>query len=90
MAVSLTHIIDIAANSVSFCDEDSVDNIFDLFLKKTDANQQIVGIPPETPNTLQALAESISTDGTSNNTITSQLNTKASSSYVHTALHKHR
>ena len=43
MPLSLTNSNDIFANSVSLSAEDSVDNILDLFLKKTDAIQQIVG-----------------------------------------------
>ena len=84
MPVSLTNSIDIVANSVSLCDEDSVGDIFDLYLQKTDAIQQTVG-------SLQRLfihyklAESINNDGTSYNTLTSQLNTKASRSDVNSA-----
>ena len=61
--VSLTNSREIVANSVSLCDEDSVDNILDLFLTKADAITQIVGIPPETLNTIQKLAESINNVG---------------------------
>ena len=64
MPVSLSNSIDIVANSVSLIGEDSFDNILDLFLKKTDAIQQIIGVPPETLNTIQKLAESINNDGT--------------------------
>ena len=84
MPVSLTNSIDIVANSVSLCDEDSVGDIFDLYLQKTDAIQQTVG-------SLQRLlihykiAESINNDGTSYNTLTSQLNTQDSSSDVNSA-----
>ena len=53
MPVSSTDSIDIVANSVSVCDEDSVEHILEIFLKKTDAIQQIVGILLETLNTLQ-------------------------------------
>ena len=63
MPVSLSNSIDIVANSVSLIGEDSFDNILDLFLKKTDAIQQIIGVPPETLNTIQKLAESINNDG---------------------------
>ena len=64
MPVSLTNIIDIVANSVSLCDADSADNILDIFLKKTDAIEQIIGIRPETLNTIQKLADSINNDKT--------------------------
>ena len=37
-------------------------NILDPVLKKTDAIQQIIGVPPETLNTIQKLAESINND----------------------------
>ena len=48
MPVSLTNRMDIIAHSASMYDAETVSNIFDIFLKKTDAIQQIVGIPPET------------------------------------------
>ena len=70
MPVLLSNSIDIVANSVSLIGEDSFDNILDLFLKKTDAIQQIIGVPPETLNTIQKLAESINNDGSFFNTIT--------------------
>ena len=59
MPASSTNSIDIVANSVSLCDEDSVDNIFDNFLKKPDTITQIICSPPDTLNTIQKLAESI-------------------------------
>ena len=40
----------------------SVANFFDIFLHKTVAIQQLVGSPPETLNTLQQLASSITND----------------------------
>ena len=87
MHVSLTNSIDIVANSDSLIDEESFDNILDLFLKKTDAIQQIIGVPPETLNTIQKLAESINNDGSFfYNTRTTQLGTKAISSEVNNAL----
>ena len=43
----VTNSKDIVAKSVSLCDADSVDYIMDIFLKKTDAIQQIIGVPPE-------------------------------------------
>ena len=46
MQVSLPNSTDIIANSVSCYDADTVSNIFDFFLKKTDAIQQIIGVPP--------------------------------------------
>ena len=53
MPVSLTHSTDIVANSVSLYDDNKVNNILDMLLKKTDAIEHIVGIPPETLNTIQ-------------------------------------
>ena len=59
MPLSHTNSNDIVANSVSLCAGDSDDNILELFLTKTDAIQQTVGIPPEPPDTLQKLADII-------------------------------
>ena len=77
MSVSLTNSIDIVANSVSLYDANQVKNILDLFLKKTDAIAQIIGVPPENLNTIQKLAESINNDQTFYNTISNKLNQNA-------------
>ena len=84
MPVPLTNSKDIIANSVSLKDADTVEHIFDIFLNKTDAIQQIIGVPPETLNTIQKLAESINNDQTFYNTINNKLGTKANSADVYT------
>ena len=66
------------------CDADSVDNILDIFPKKTDAIAQMIGVPLETLNTIQKLAESINNDGAFYNTINNRLNKKANASDVYT------
>ena len=47
MPVYLATSVDMIANSVSLCDENSVANVWVIFLKKTFAMQQITGAPPE-------------------------------------------
>ena len=69
MPVTLTNSIDIVANSVSLNDSDIVKHILDIFLKKTDAITQIIGVPRETLNTIQKVADSINNDQTVYNTI---------------------
>ena len=69
MLVSLTSSIDIVANSVFLYEADTVKHILDLFLKKTDAITQIIGVLPETLNTTQKLAESINNGQTFYNAI---------------------
>ena len=64
MPVSLTHSVDIIASSVSLYDADTVSYILDIFMQKTDAIAQIIGVPPETLNTIQKLADSINNDQT--------------------------
>ena len=66
--------------------QNQVKNILDLFLKKTDVITQIIGVPPETLNTIQNLAESINNDQTFYNTINNKLDTKANSADVYTKL----
>ena len=73
MPVRLTNNVDIDTNSVSLCDEDSVANILDPFPKKTNAIHHPVGIPPETLNTLQKLADNINNDQIFYNTIAGML-----------------
>ena len=84
MPGSLTNSIDIEANSVSLHESDTVKHILDLFLKKTDAITQIIGVPPETLNTIQKLAESINNGQTVYNAMNNKLNQKANSAYVYT------
>lgn len=61
--MSSTNSNDIVANSISLVDKRKVINILDLVPKKTDAIQQLVGVPPETLNKIQKLADSINIDG---------------------------
>ena len=49
---------------------DDITNIYDLFLSKSDASD-IVGLPPDTLNTLQEIANSMGNDADFLNTITS-------------------
>ena len=55
--------------------DDNIINIHDLFLGKSDA-ADIVGLPPETLNTLQEIANSIGNDADCLNTITTQIHRK--------------
>ena len=57
-----TNIGDIVDNTVFVCVEESVDNILDISLKKTDEIQQLVGTPPGTLNTIQKLVKHITND----------------------------
>jgi hypothetical protein len=75
--LSLTNSIDMVANSVALISGNSVIDILDLFLTKDDGND-ILGIPPETLNTLQELAEALGNDSDFINTINAQLALKAS------------
>ena len=53
---------DIVANSISVIEKDKVINLKELFLSKLDAITGIVGLPVETLNSLQQLAEAINSD----------------------------
>ena len=88
MPVSLTSSIDIVANSVSLYEAYTVKNILDLFLKKTDAITQIIGVPPETLNTIQKLAERANNAQTFYNTINNKLATTANLADVYTTTDK--
>ena len=54
---------------------DDITNIYVLLLRKSDASD-IVGLPPETLNTLQEIANSIGNDIDFFNTITTQITQK--------------
>ena len=82
MPVSLDK--DIVANSVSLFESDTVKNSLDPFLKKTDAITQIIGVPPETLNTIQKRAEIIKNGQTFYNAINNKVNQKANSADVYT------
>ena len=51
----------IICDSIFLIRGDDITNIYDLFLSKSDASD-IVGLPPETLNTLQEIANSIGND----------------------------
>ena len=86
MPVSLTNNIDIIANSISIYDSHTIKHILDIFLKQADAITQIIGVPLETLNTIQKLADSINNDQTFYNTINNRLRTQ---SQLVRCVHKH-
>ena len=65
----------ISCDSTYLIRRDETINIYDLFLSRNDA-ADIVGLPPETLNTLQEIASSIGNDAVLLNTITTQINLK--------------
>ena len=62
MAVSLTNSKDIVANNISVIENNKVIDLKELFLSKLDAIENIVGLPGETLNSLQKLAEARNSD----------------------------
>ena len=62
MAVSLTTSNDMVVNSLSLVEKNKVIDVKELFLSKLDAIDTIVGLAPETLNTLAKLGESINND----------------------------
>jgi hypothetical protein len=60
--VYLNNSKDIVANSMSVIDKTKVIYLKELFLSKLDAINSIVGLPVETLNSLQKLAEAINSD----------------------------
>jgi hypothetical protein len=80
--VSLTNSKDIVANSISVIDKNKVIVLKELFLSKLDAINEIVGLPVETLNSLQKLAESINSDSDFYNTMTRQITLKSDITYV--------
>jgi hypothetical protein len=80
--VSLTNSKDIVANSISVIDKNKVIALKELFLSKLDAINSIVGLPIETLNSLQKLAESINSDSDLYNTMVKEINLKYDTTYV--------
>ena len=83
-SISMTNSKDIVANSISVIDKDKVIDLKELFLTKIDAISGIVGLPVETLNSLQQLAEAINSDANFFNTIMGQINFKSDLIYVNT------
>ena len=84
MAVSITNSLDIVANTISVVDKDKVIDLKELFLSKLDAITSIVGLPVETLNSLQKLAEAINSDANFVNTIMAKISLKSDITYVNT------
>jgi len=59
--MSLTNSKDIVCNTVRIINGDDLKDIFDVFLLKSEASD-IVGLPPDTLNTLQEIANAIGND----------------------------
>ena len=62
-ALSMNNSKDIIANSIRLVNKNEMKDINDILLSKSDA-AAIVGIAPDTLNTLQEIAESINNDNT--------------------------
>ena len=71
--MNLNNTEQIICDSIFLIKEDEIKNIYDLFLSKRDA-ADIVGLAPETLNSLQEIANSIGNDSDFFNTITTQIN----------------
>ena len=52
---------DIIANTIQLIEGNELNHIFDIFLLKSEASD-IVGIPPDTLNSLQEIAQAIGND----------------------------
>jgi hypothetical protein len=77
MAVSLTNSNDLVVNSLSLVEEDKVIDGTELFLSKLDAIDNIVGLAPETPNTVAKLGEAINNDSNFYQSLITDLSFKA-------------
>ena len=86
MAVTMTNSKDIVANTISVIDKDKVIDLNALFLSNLDAIHTIVGLPIDTLNSLQKLAEAINSDANFLNTIMNAINLKSDLIYVDTQL----
>jgi hypothetical protein len=77
MVFSLSNTVDIVANTLSVIDENKVIDVRELFLSKLDAIDNIVGLPPDTLNTLQKLGEAINNDSNFYESLIQDLSFKA-------------
>ena len=70
--LSLTNSRDIVCNSLKIINSNDMTDVFKLFLLKSEA-ANIVGIPPETLNSLQEIAAAIGNDANLFNTINGKI-----------------
>ena len=74
-SVNINNTERIIADSIFLIDNDNLTDIRSLFLFRTEASD-IVGIPPDTLNTLQEIANAINNDPNFFQTINNELNLK--------------
>jgi hypothetical protein len=77
MAVSLTNSNDLVVNSLSLVEKNKIIDVRQLFLSKLDAIDNIVGLAPETLNTLAKLGEAINNDSNFYQSLITDLSFKA-------------
>ena len=80
--LSLTNSKDIVCNSLTIISENDATDVFNLFLLKSEA-ADIVGIPPETLNSLQELADAIGGDAAFFATVNGKIALKSNTSDVY-------
>jgi hypothetical protein len=73
--LNLNNTENIICDTIHLIKDNKLIDIIDLFLSKSDASD-IVGLPPDTLNTLQEIANSIGNDADFFNTITTQISQK--------------
>jgi hypothetical protein len=77
MIVFLTNSNDLVVNSLSLVEENKIIDVKELFLSKLDSIDSIVGLAPETLNTLAKLGEAINNDSNFYQTLITDLSFKA-------------
>ena len=73
--LNLNNTEQIICDSIVLIKGDEIKNIYDIFVSKSDA-ADIIGLPPDTLNTFQEIANSIGNDADFFNTITTQISQK--------------
>ena len=86
MTFNLTNSDDLVVNSLSLIEKDKIIDVKELFLSKLDAIENIVGLAPDTLNTLANLGEAINNDSEFYNNLIRDLSFKANTRDVYTKL----
>ena len=86
MGINLSNEINVVAHSLSLFENNKITDVREIFLSKIDALNNIVGIAPETLNTLAKLGEAINNDSNFYNTLIQHLSFKANTIDVYTKL----
>ena len=82
MSILLSNSSDITANSISLIRGNTIEDITKTFLSRSEAVSNIIGLPPNTMNTLEKISQSLANDPNFFSTLDAKINVKATAATV--------